>query len=125
MTPPEPATRLTASARSSRGRRGRHRFDRWCWSVAEAQADSEDARGAKAIVIELRGFRAQQGVGVATEMLLTNAQQVSDDGACATGLRPEAVFSIDESAMDPVAKSMHWTRPTTMGSSDPGMSTGR
>ncbi|MCW3049086.1 MAG: hypothetical protein JWO74_3370 [Solirubrobacterales bacterium] len=26
-------------------------------------------------------------VGVATEMLLTKAEQVSDDGACAAGLR--------------------------------------
>jgi hypothetical protein len=32
-------------------------------------------------------FRAEQGVAVATEMLLTKAEQVLDDGACAVGLR--------------------------------------
>jgi hypothetical protein len=35
----------------------------------------------------MRGFRAQQGSRRATEMLLTKAEQVSDEAVCAAGLR--------------------------------------
>jgi hypothetical protein len=42
---------------------------------------------AKALVREMLVFRAQQEVGVATEIVLTKAEQASDDWACAAGLR--------------------------------------
>jgi hypothetical protein len=44
------------------------------------RAESTDSRSRPPV-------RAERGVGVATEMLLTKAEQVSDDGACADGLR--------------------------------------
>jgi hypothetical protein len=35
----------------------------------------------------MHAFRADREVGIATEMLFTKAEQVSDGAACAAGLR--------------------------------------
>lgn len=57
-------------------------------SVAEAAAPSDSAQIVKAVVSRDARFpRAAGEVGVATEMLLSKAEQVSDDGARAAGLR--------------------------------------
>ena len=55
--------------------------------VSEPSPRIEYARGRDSSGAWRLPFRAQRGVGVATEMLLTRAEQVSDDGACAAGLR--------------------------------------
>ena len=49
------------------------------------------AKGCERAVAPMHAFRVQRGVGVATEVFLTKAEQVSDGRACATGLRPNPV----------------------------------
>jgi len=55
--------------------------------------------GCERAVAPMHAFRVQRGVGVATEVFLTKAEQVSDGRACATGLRPNPVTA---------TTSLHW-----------------